>query len=298
MPSPGYIGVDPDTPLGLLVAEFNGFKALMTAHLSDAAAHPQLQFLTQIADLQSQITTLNGTLTSVQGTLTAHLSSADPHTQYLTVTRANALYSAVGHTHPDYASAVSFAAHVAQNGNPHPQYVTMEELQSFFYSSGVVIGGGGVQTIRSDAANPVLGLNPSLPAGTGMWWKNTTSGNTRFQYNDNGTILRTLPLITGDRVPYTQGADVASAATLVLGDDGNYFRITGTTQIDLLSNAGWRPGSLVILRFTGALTVTHNAAASGVNKPIFLKSGANLTTTVNTTLTLVYDSTDARWNEV
>ncbi len=56
---------------------------------------------------------------------------------------------------------------------------------------------------------------------------------------------------------WAKGADVASASTLTLGDDGNYFDITGTTTITAIASKG--VGTVVKLHFDGALTLTHNA---------------------------------------
>ena len=68
---------------------------------------------------------------------------------------------------------------------------------------------------------------------------------------------------------WTKGADVASAATLTLGD-GNYFDITGTTAITAIATKG--VGTVVKLHFDAALTLTHNAT------DLVLPGGENITT--------------------
>lgn len=92
------------------------------------------------------------------------------------------------------------------------------------------------------------------------------------------------------------GAAVASANDLVLGFDGNTFHITGTTQINLLSALGWQGGSVVRLLFDDVLTVKDNQASSGNNKKINLSTGADFTTALGYSLTLVYDGFE--WYEV
>lgn len=58
---------------------------------------------------------------------------------------------------------------------------------------------------------------------------------------------------------WAKGADLASASTLTLGTDGNYFDVTGTTTITAISSMA--AGSLIRLKFEGALTLTHNSTS-------------------------------------
>jgi len=64
---------------------------------------------------------------------------------------------------------------------------------------------------------------------------------------DPGTAMATL---------FVKGADIASAATLVVGTDGNYLDVTGTTGITAMTVAA---GRFFILQFDGAVTLTHHA---------------------------------------
>lgn len=68
---------------------------------------------------------------------------------------------------------------------------------------------------------------------------------------------------------WTKGADIASANALTLGD-GNYFDITGTTDITSIGTKG--VGTVVKLHFDAALTLTHHAT------DLILPGGANITT--------------------
>lgn len=83
----------------------------------------------------------------------------------------------------------------------------------------------------------------------------------------------------------SKGADVASAATVTLGNDGNFFDITGTTTITSITAK--TAGTVVMLQFDGVLTVTN-----GSN----LKLGSSMTTAANSTLALVSDGTN--WYEI
>lgn len=83
------------------------------------------------------------------------------------------------------------------------------------------------------------------------------------------------------------GADyetVASANTLAVGRATKVVNVTGTTQINNITDQ-WA-GRILVLKFNDALTVQH--LASGIN----LAGAANFSATANDTLTLVSDGTD------
>lgn len=72
------------------------------------------------------------------------------------------------------------------------------------------------------------------------------------------------------QIRWSKGSDVASANGLTLGDDGNYFDITGTTSITSIVTKAI--GTVVVLHFDGILALTHNAT------DLILPGGANITT--------------------
>jgi hypothetical protein len=79
------------------------------------------------------------------------------------------------------------------------------------------------------------------------------------------------PLDTNSKqINESKGADVASAAALTLGTDGNYFDITGTTSITSIETLGI--GTEVTLHFDGILTLTHHST------DLILPNGQNITT--------------------
>lgn len=94
-----------------------------------------------------------------------------------------------------------------------------------------------------------------------------------------------------------QGLSVAAANNLTLGLDGNYFQITGATQINLLDATNWGGGAWITLKFNSTPTVKHNQAVSGAFKPLMLAGAADFVATANDTLSLRYDATDALWYE-
>ena len=91
--------------------------------------------------------------------------------------------------------------------------------------------------------------------------------------NDADADVITIPTGTtaatfAGNMRMTKGGDIASASPLVIGTDGNYFDVTGTTSFAVMTVAA---GSFFMLQFDGALTITHG---SGIELP----GGVNLTT--------------------
>lgn len=109
-----------------------------------------------------------------------------------------------------------------------------------------------------------------------------------FYVLENGSIG------TEGRILGAQGADIASANDITLGNDGNYFDITGAVQIETISATGWTAGAIIVLQFDANPVVKHNTAGAGA---VLLLSGAgDFNATAGDTLTLVYDGT--AWREV
>lgn len=92
-----------------------------------------------------------------------------------------------------------------------------------------------------------------------------------------------VKLSTPDSVAalWEKGGDVASAATVTFGE-GGYFHITGTTTITALAFTTDKAGRRVFVRFSGALTLTHNATS------LFLPNDGNdIVTAANDTALFV-----------
>jgi len=108
-----------------------------------------------------------------------------------------------------------------------------------------------------------------------------TSGGLTF--NTTTTFVQALTM--SSIFKFKKGSDVASAGALTLGDDGNYFDITGTT--DITSITAKTVGTVVKLQFDGILTVTD-----GSNLSIH----GNFTTAAGRTMVLICDGTN--WIEL
>jgi hypothetical protein len=79
---------------------------------------------------------------------------------------------------------------------------------------------------------------------------------------------------------FAKGSDIVSAATTDIGAaTGNYVTVTGTTTITALGTA--QAGTRREVRFSGALTLTHNATS------LILPTGANIVTAADDVATFV-----------
>lgn len=77
--------------------------------------------------------------------------------------------------------------------------------------------------------------------------------------------------MSGANVDFAKGADIASATTTNIAEStGNVIDVTGTTTITGFGSV--QAGAVRMVRFTGALTLTHNATS------LILPTGANITT--------------------
>lgn len=87
------------------------------------------------------------------------------------------------------------------------------------------------------------------------------------------TIAQTMSMSSA-AINFAKGSDIASATTTDIGGmTGNYGDVTGTTTITGLGTV--QAGTFRIVRFTGALTLTHNGTS------LLLPTAANITTVAN-----------------
>lgn len=139
-----------------------------------------------------------------------------------------------------------------------------------------------------DDADPEAGF-----IGMAHVWQSMAGGNGnatrevgRFAANGDLSVTVGDLLMIAGRIQGVQGADVASTNNLVLGGDGNVFEITGTTDINLLSNLQWQNGSTVILLFTSTATVKDGQTTSTTNITILLDGSADFVPSAGDTLQL------------
>jgi len=108
-----------------------------------------------------------------------------------------------------------------------------------------------------------------------------TAGNATFA--NTVTISNTL---TNDaRVGWSKGADIASATILTLGTDGNYFDVTGTTDISNIASVG--VGAVVRLEFDDAVTL--------INSPFFVMPLLSNVTTADGDTFTIFEYDTGKW---
>ena len=117
----------------------------------------------------------------------------------------------------------------------------------------------------------------------------TTAASNQPDSTDSATIQADLQAIQAEMRKNlgTKGADIASATTTDLSTaTGNIVDVTGTTTITGLGTLA--AGLWKIVRFTGALTLTHNATS------LILPGAANITT-ANGDVMLAYSLGSGNW---
>ena len=163
--------------------------------------------------------------------------------------------------------------------------------------------------IQNTAAGTInwQGINlqmPDITQTTGTvksYGIHVTGAETLTSGTQYGLFLEASNARFDGRVLENQGADVASATNIALGDDGNTFEITGTTKIDLISNLTWGNGAKVTLIANENVTIDHGTATATTNITILLDGGIDFAMTANDTLTLVLSETTAggqAWREI
>lgn len=144
-------------------------------------------------------------------------------------------------------------------------------------------------TVRSDINSALVAIFSNSSGATApsttvayQFWADTTSGLLKMRNAANSawidigimasTNLGLLPLTGGTLTGVlntAQGSDIASASTINLDTaTGNIVDVTGTTTITAVTLS---QGRTRIVRFTGALTLTHGAS-------LVLPTSANITT--------------------
>lgn len=120
---------------------------------------------------------------------------------------------------------------------------------------------------------PVTAFAATLLDDTTAAAMRTTLGLGTMALEDVGDVDNIL-VMDSQPINEAQGANIASAATTDIGAaTGNYVEVTGTVTITGLGTV--QAGTRRIVRFTGILTLTHNATS------LILPTGANITTAAN-----------------
>ncbi len=127
------------------------------------------------------------------------------------------------------------------------EHIYDEDLDEAFVGDGSTTGGN---TLKGD-------VGPQGPPGTLTAVVEDTSPQLGGFLDPNANFIG-----------MDKGGDLTSASPIIIGTDGDYFDVTGTTGFAVMTVAANR---FFILQFDGALVVTHGAS-------IVIPSGANFTT--------------------
>lgn len=155
-------------------------------------------------------------------------------------------------------------------------------------ASGTVVEAGDLVIASADNAGGTQAsvgtswfiLNVNITGGGG-------GGGAAATTTEQLTGTSTTVFATPDSVAalWEKGSDIASAATITVGE-GGLFHVTGTTAITDIDPATDKAGRRFTLVFDGVLTLTHNAST------LILPGGANITTAAGDSATFVSEGSD------
>lgn len=173
-----------------------------------------------------------------------------------------------------------------------------------YFTQKVMFSGSAIMKIAANGnGGNQNGYEWNFESGSGVGTGNsgsinfkTTSPSAHGSYVTRLSLQNHNVILGSARFQTKTGANVASANDLTLGNDGNVFTITGTTQINAITTTNWQAGSEVVLIFSGSVTVKNNTAGGGGTAVMLLAGGVDFSATSNDVLKLVYNGTS--WFEV
>lgn len=138
----------------------------------------------------------------------------------------------------------------------------------------------------SAAAAASSAASVSLPSASGKNYQllRQNSGASGLEYVSLAAYDQIIAMIS-KIFKMAKGADVASASSMTLGDDGNMFKITGTTTINNITAK--QAGTVVVLYFAASTTLSTSGN---------LKLSDTYVSAADSTITLACDGTN--WYEV
>lgn len=152
----------------------------------------------------------------------------------------------------------------------------------------------GAYAITTTADDSLLLFNDS--GGSIDFGERDVNINSGFGFTADGGI-NSGNLIANGKIALTkrfvgaQGANVASASSITLGD-GNYFYLTGTTKVNNIDVTAWNSGSEVTVKIIGGLTLGDKSGGSG---QLELAGSIDYPAPIGALITFILDGTI--WNE-
>jgi hypothetical protein len=216
------------------------------------------------ADLTKEYLVINNTtggfsIVFKQGTGATPFTLANGKSAYIYLTGSNSVSNALANA---TFTTITASGQVTSNGNN-----VVESTRTITTGAGLD-GGGDLsanRTLTLDVSDLTEDTAPDMDA------------DFLASYDTSGTATKKVKPINLIPEFNRKGSDIASATTLVKPSDANlglWHDITGTVTI----TGFWNDAALnrlLLVRFTGILTLTHNATS------LILPGGANITTAAN-----------------
>lgn len=121
---------------------------------------------------------------------------------------------------------------------------------------------------------PVTANNAITLSGSLLQWGGTLVKPTTVAGNNFPTFF------SGGRVEMPMGLPILAAGDLVPGNDGIFFHITGTTQINAISTTNFQAGAEIGFVFDNIVTVKNNTVGGVNTAPMLLAGRVDYTSAV------------------
>lgn len=109
----------------------------------------------------------------------------------------------------------------------------------------------------------------------------------------NSTVDSKGIIVVNARLQNAEGTTIASANDITCPDDGNFFEVSGTTEIQRIAQADWQSGARITLKFlSGPIQITDGTAAGGGFGSILTATDANISASAGDVFDFVFDGTD------
>jgi hypothetical protein len=179
-----------------------------------------------------------------------------------------------GYWHTDKKS-VAVAGH-----NHDDLYYTIDETDQAILDSAET---------RTSIGDLLYNANAAGALSSDFWFA-VVSSTRKILEKLNGQTLKTL-IQTAVR---SQGSNIASANDIILAFGYNAFFVTGTTQINRISNGDIWAGYQALLIFNESLTIANNVTSGSNYQTIVTHTGTDYTTSIGEVVAVMYMS-DEKW---